>query len=70
MKAKIVANGRTQDRSIYMDYYSPTVKTSSVMMCLKVAATKGWKFKKVDVREAFLMPEFKGYTRDDRRLVV
>ncbi len=42
LKARMVADGRTQDRSIYTDYSSPTVKTSSVMTCLKIAATKGW----------------------------
>ncbi len=54
LKGRMVADGRTQDRSIYMDYSSPTVKTSSVMTCLKLAATKGWKFIKVDVGGAFL----------------
>ncbi len=54
LKSRIVADGRTQDRSIYTDHSSPTVKTSSVMTCLKLAATKGWKFMKNDVGEAFL----------------
>jgi hypothetical protein len=54
LKSRIVADGRTQDRSIYTDHSSPTVKTSSVMMCLKIAATRGWKFMKVAVGGAFL----------------
>jgi hypothetical protein len=54
LKGRMVADGRTQDRSIYTDYSSPTVKTSSVMTCLKIAAMKGWKFIKVDVGGAFL----------------
>jgi hypothetical protein len=28
LKARMVADGRTQDRSIYSNYSSPTVKTS------------------------------------------
>jgi hypothetical protein len=50
----MVANGQTQDSSIYMDYSSPTVKMTSVMTCLKITATRGWKFIKVDVGGTFL----------------
>jgi hypothetical protein len=32
LKARLVADGRMQDRAIYIDYSSPTVKTQSVMM--------------------------------------
>jgi hypothetical protein len=57
LKGRLVANGRMQDRSIYMNYSSPTVKTSSVMACLKLAATRGWRFMKVDMGGAFLCAE-------------
>ncbi len=43
-----------QDRSIYIDYSSPTAKTRSVMTLLKLAAVKGWDLLKVDVGGAFL----------------
>jgi hypothetical protein len=54
LKARIVADGRTQDRNTYPDYSSPTVKTRSIMTCLKVAAMKGMKAMKIDVGGAFL----------------
>jgi len=54
MKGRIVADGRMQDRTVYTDYSSPTVKTRSVMTCPKLAAVKGWDLLKVDVGGAFL----------------
>jgi len=54
MKAKLVAGGMMQDRSVYSNYSSPTTKTHSVMMCLKIAAIKKWDLLKLDVRGAFL----------------
>jgi hypothetical protein len=54
LKARLVADGRTQDRTLYSDYWSPTAKTRSVMTCLKLAAVKGWKCAKVDISGAFL----------------
>ena len=38
MKGRMVADGRTQDRTIYNNNGSPTVQTKSVMACLKIAA--------------------------------
>ena len=54
MKARLVADGRMQDRNVYSDYSSPTAKTQSVMVCLKLAAVKGWDLLKLDVGGAFL----------------
>jgi hypothetical protein len=54
MKARLVADERMQDRNVYNDYSSPTAKTQSVMMCLKLAAVKGWDLTKLDVGGAFL----------------
>jgi hypothetical protein len=54
LKARLVADGRIQDRLLYSDYSSSTAKTCSVMTCLKLAAVKNWKCAKVDVSGAFL----------------
>jgi hypothetical protein len=54
LKARLVADGRTQDRTLYSDYLLPTAKTRSVMTCLKLAAVKDWKCMKVDISGAFL----------------
>lgn len=54
LKARLVADGRTQDRSLYSDYSSPTAKTRSVITCLKLAAVKKWECMKVDIGGAFL----------------
>jgi hypothetical protein len=54
LKARLVANGRTQDRTLFQDFMSPTTRTRSVFMCLKVAASKGWSFMKIDIGGALL----------------
>jgi hypothetical protein len=54
MKARLVADGRMQDRTVYTDYWSPTAKTRSIMTCLKLAALKDWDMLKLDVSCAFL----------------
>jgi hypothetical protein len=54
MKARLVADGRMQDRTVYTDYSSPTAKTISIMTCLKHAALKDWDMLKLDVGGAFL----------------
>jgi hypothetical protein len=54
MKARLLVDGRMQDRSLYHDYSSPTAKTKSVMTCLELAAVKGWDMLKLDIRGAFL----------------
>jgi hypothetical protein len=42
MKARLVADGRMQDRTVYTDFSSPTAKTRSVRTCLKLAAVEDW----------------------------
>jgi hypothetical protein len=54
MKARLLVDGRMQDRSVYHDYSSPTAKTKLVMTCLELAALKGWDMLKLDIRGAFL----------------
>jgi hypothetical protein len=54
MKARLVADGRMQNRTVYFDYSSPTAKTRSAMTCLKLTAVKGWDLLKLDVGGAFL----------------
>jgi hypothetical protein len=54
MKAKLVADGRMQDRSVYPVHSSPTEKTNSVMTCLELAATKDWGLTKIDIASAYL----------------
>jgi len=54
MKARLVADGRMQDRTVYPDHSSPTVKTKSVMTCLKLAVVKGWGLTKIDIAGAYL----------------
>jgi hypothetical protein len=54
VKARLVADGQMQDRTIYPDHSSPTVKTRSVMTCLKLAAMKGWGLTKIDIAGAYL----------------
>jgi len=54
MKARLVEDGRMQDREVYNDYSSPTAKTRSIMTCLKLAAVKNWDLLELDVGGAFL----------------
>jgi len=54
LKARLVAGGRTQDRSFYSHYSSPTAKMRSVTTYLKLAAVKKWDCMKVDISGAFL----------------
>lgn len=49
MKAKLVAYGQMQDRSVYMDYLLPTAKMRLVMTYLQLAAFKGWELLKLDM---------------------
>jgi hypothetical protein len=54
LEAGLVADGRTQDRSLYQYFLSPTARTRSVITCLKIAAMKGWGHLKVNIGGAFL----------------
>jgi hypothetical protein len=54
IKARLVANGKQQDREMYPDVYSPTVQLVSVLMCLVVAAAEDRKVATVDIGGAYL----------------
>jgi hypothetical protein len=54
LKAWLVANGWTQDRTLYQDFSSPTAQARSDFTCLKITASKGWSFMKIDTGGAFL----------------
>jgi hypothetical protein len=54
IKARLVADGRMQDRTLYNDHSSPTTKTKSVMTCLKLAARHNWDLLQLDVGGVFL----------------
>ena len=57
IKARLVANGKQQDRSLYPDTYSPTVALQSVLMCLTVAAKENRKVCAIDIGGAYLNAE-------------
>jgi hypothetical protein len=57
IKARLVANGKQQDRTLYPDTYSPTVALQSVMMCLTVAAKERRKLCAIDIGGAYLNAE-------------
>jgi len=54
IKARLVANGKQQDRDLYPDTYSPTVALQSVLMCLTLAAAEGRKVCAIDIGGAYL----------------
>ena len=54
IKARLVANGKQQDRTLYPDTYSPTVALQSVLMCLTVAAAEGRRVCAIDIGGAYL----------------
>lgn len=49
IKARLVTNGKQQDRTLYPDTYSPTVALQSVLMCLTIAAKEGRKVCAIDI---------------------
>lgn len=63
MKARLVAGGHRQDRSIYTDNEtsSPTVALSSVLMAAAVAAHRGDKVMTLDHKAAYLNAEMVGH---------
>ena len=54
LKARLVAGGNQQDKSLYDDLVVPTVSTSSVFMVLSIAAAEGRRMATLDIRGAFL----------------
>lgn len=63
IKARLVAGGHRQDRSIYTDNEtsSPTVALSSVLMATAVAAHRGDKVMALDQEAAYLNSEMVGH---------
>ena len=60
IKARLVADGRGQDRTLYPDTSSPTVAVQSLMMCLVLAAKENRKAAKIDIGGAYLNAEMEG----------
>ena len=60
IKARLVADGRGQDRELYPDTSSPAVGLPSVKMCLVQAAKEGRKAAKVDIGGAYLNAKMTG----------
>jgi hypothetical protein len=57
IKARLVANGKMQDKTLYPDTYSPTVMLQSVMMMLTIAAREGRRVCTLDIGHAYLNAE-------------
>lgn len=56
---RLVAKGFSQKAGLY--YYktfSPVVKPTTMILMLSLTATKGWKLKQLDVKNAFFLHGF------------
>lgn len=60
LKARLVAGGHQQDKSLYDDISSPTVATSSAFMIAALAAREGRHVVTVDIAGAYLNAEMSG----------
>jgi hypothetical protein len=61
MKARLVADGRDQDGSLYPDKASPTVAIHSVFTALGLMVSKKWLIvAKIDVKGAFVQTPMEG----------
>ena len=54
LKARLVAGGNQQDKTLYEDLAAPTVSTSSVFTVLSITASEGREMATPDVGGAFL----------------
>jgi hypothetical protein len=71
VKARLVAGGNRQDRTLYEDISAPTVNTTHLFMEVAIAAKKRQKIATLDIGSAYLNAEMKGtnvYMRLDRHL--
>jgi hypothetical protein len=66
IKARAVADGRSQIRCKEEETYSPTVKLESIMLCSLIDALEKWHVVTIDIKEAFL----KAHVPDDLELIV
>ena len=66
IKARAVADGRSQMRYTMEELYSPTVKLESIMLCTLIEALEGRYVATVDIKGAFL----KAKVPDDMELIV
>jgi hypothetical protein len=60
IKARLVGNGKQQDRDLWPDRSSPTAMLESIMAVLTVAAKEGRKTADLDIGSAYLEAEWKG----------
>ena len=56
-KARLVALGNRQDRSMYGDVSSPTITHEAIMLILSIAASRKWNIATIDVTGAYLEAE-------------
>jgi hypothetical protein len=72
MKARLVADGRDQESSMYPDKASPTVAIHSVFTVLGIMSAKKWlKVAKIDVKGAFVQTPMQGedvYMKIDEKI--
>jgi len=66
IKARAVADGRSQTRYLEEQTYSPTVKLESIMLCSIVDAIEGREVITIDIKGAFL----KAKVSEDMELIV
>jgi len=60
LKARLVAGGHMQDKSLYDDISSPTVATTAVFMIAAIAAKEGRTVATLDIKAAYLNADMVG----------
>jgi len=71
LKARLVADGSSQDRSIYEDVSSPTISTTSLFVLASLAARENHCVATFDIASAYLNADMTGpsvYMRFDREM--